>query len=68
MSTGDMYRPYTIPHITKREMDSGQKSGYYTTVLSSKEDWYMKCKYSKALCKLTASTGHAGKLICFGEC
>ena len=28
----------------------------------------MKLKYSKALCELTASMTHAGKLIRFGEC
>ena len=27
-----------IPHITKRKTDSGQKSGYYTAILSGKED------------------------------
>ena len=31
-------RPYAIPHVTKRETDSGQKSGYYTAILSGKED------------------------------
>ena len=31
-------RLYTIPHVTKREMDSGRKSGYYAAILSSKED------------------------------
>ena len=32
------YRPYAIPHITKRETDTGQTSGYYAAILSSKED------------------------------
>ena len=32
------YRPYAIPHVTKREMDSGWKSGYYPAILSGKED------------------------------
>ena len=31
-------RPYVIPHITKCEMDSGQKAGYYATTLSGKND------------------------------
>ena len=32
------YRPYAIPHVTKRETDSGRKSGYYAAILSGKED------------------------------
>ena len=32
------YRPYAIPQVTKRETDSGQKSGYYAAILSGKED------------------------------
>ena len=28
------YRPYAIPHVTKREMDNGRKSRYYATILS----------------------------------
>ena len=31
-------RPYAIPHVTKCETDSGQKSGYYAAILSGKED------------------------------
>ena len=31
------YRPYAIPHVTKRETDSGRKSGYYAAILSGKE-------------------------------
>ena len=31
-------RPYAILHITKCEMDSGQKAGYYATILSGKND------------------------------
>ena len=31
-------RTYAIPHVTKRETDNGQKSGYYATILSGKED------------------------------
>ena len=31
-------RPYAIPHVTKRETDSGRKSGYYAAILSGKED------------------------------
>jgi len=27
-------RPYAIPHVTKRKMDSGRKSGYYAAILS----------------------------------
>ena len=27
-----------IPHVTKRETDSGRKSGYYAAILSGKED------------------------------
>ena len=37
-------RPYAIPHVTKREMDSGRKSGYYAAILSGKEDrsiWHL---------------------------
>ena len=33
-----IYRPYAIPHLTKRKMDSGRKSEYYATILSGKED------------------------------
>ena len=63
-------RSYAIPHINKRKMDSGQKSGYYSAILSGKEDraWSMELKYSEALCDLTASTRHAGKFIYFDEC
>ena len=32
------YRPYAIPHVTKRETGSGRKSGYYAAILSGKED------------------------------
>ena len=32
------HRPYAIPNITKHKMDSGRKSGYYTAILSGKED------------------------------
>ena len=31
------YRPYAIPHVTKRKMDSGWKSGYYAAILSGKK-------------------------------
>ena len=33
-----MYGPYAIPHVTERKTDSGRKSGYYTAILSGKED------------------------------
>ena len=33
-----VYRPYAIPHVTKCKTDSGRKSGYYTAILSGKED------------------------------
>ena len=32
------YRPYAILHVTKRETNSGRKSGYYAAILSGKED------------------------------
>ena len=35
---GLLYRPYAIPYVTKRETDSGRKSGYYAAILSGKED------------------------------
>ena len=38
------YRPYAIPHVTKRKTDSGRKSGYYAAILSGMEDhgiWHL---------------------------
>ena len=65
MSKGDMYRPYAIPHVNKHKTD--------IEILCHHFEWQerqqsMELKYSKALCKLTGSMTHAGKLICFGEC
>ena len=31
-------RSYALPHITKHKTDTGQKSGYYATIFSGKED------------------------------
>ena len=33
-----------IPHVTKRETDSGWKSGCYAAILSGKEDWSLWSK------------------------
>ena len=38
------HRPYAIPNATKHKTDSGRKSGYYTAILSGKEDrgiWHL---------------------------
>ena len=59
------YRPYAVPHVTKRETDSGRKSRYYTV---ARKTVVYGIKYSKALCEFTASTRCAGKLIRFSEC
>ena len=67
MALSLQYRPYAIPHITKRKTDSGWKSGYYAGILSGKEDLSVERKYSEAIWELTASTRPAGKLIHFSE-
>ena len=64
-----VYRSYAIPNVTKHKTDSGRKSGYYAPILSGKEDhglWSLSI-YSEALCEITASARHAGKLIRFDE-
>ena len=33
-----MYRLYAIHHVTKHEVESGWKSGYYAAILGGKED------------------------------
>ena len=38
MTVNRCYDGYAIPHVTKRKTDSGQKSRYYATILSYKED------------------------------
>ena len=34
----DLMQLMSIPHVTKCETDSGQKSGYYAAILSGKND------------------------------
>ena len=48
------YRPYAIPNVTKHKMDSGWKSGYYTAILSGKED--------RSLWRLSTAKHFAGSL------
>ena len=48
-------------------MKSGQKPRYYAAVLSGKKDRDLSSvsSYCEALCKLTVSMMHTGKLVCF---
>ena len=53
---------------TKREMDSRQKSGYYTTILSSKENCSLwSTSTAKHFASSLKSMMHAGSLIRFSE-